>query len=61
MYGYDAQIKRFKPELVSVKNEALVDELREAIADVEHKPEIIPGEEGIIEVLMNSITLLFHQ
>ncbi|XP_057517697.1 1-deoxy-D-xylulose 5-phosphate reductoisomerase, chloroplastic [Amaranthus tricolor] len=44
------QVKRFKPELVSVKNEALVDELREAIADVEHKPEIIPGEEGMVEV-----------
>lgn len=44
------QIKRFKPKLVSLRNEALIDELREAIADVEHKPEIIPGEEGLVEV-----------
>nr|ABC74566.1 1-deoxy-D-xylulose-5-phosphate reductoisomerase [Picrorhiza kurrooa] len=44
------QIKTFKPELVSVRDESLIDELKEALADLEHKPEIIPGEQGIIEV-----------
>ncbi|WVZ71913.1 hypothetical protein U9M48_020442 [Paspalum notatum var. saurae] len=44
------QVKTFKPKLVSVRNESLVDELKEALADCEEKPEIIPGEQGIIEV-----------
>lgn len=44
------QVKAFKPSLVSVKDESLVSELKEALADVEHKPEIIPGEQGMIEV-----------
>ncbi|KAK7304538.1 hypothetical protein VNO77_42419 [Canavalia gladiata] len=44
------QIKTFKPQLVALKNESLIDELKEALADVEHKPEIIPGEQGVIEV-----------
>lgn len=44
------QVRRFKPQLVSVRDESLLDELKEALADVEDKPEIIPGEQGIIEV-----------
>ncbi|KAJ4818080.1 1-deoxy-D-xylulose 5-phosphate reductoisomerase [Rhynchospora pubera] len=44
------QVKRFKPKLVAVRNESLVNELKEAIADCEDKPEIIPGEEGVVEV-----------
>ncbi|GER56845.1 1-deoxy-D-xylulose 5-phosphate reductoisomerase [Striga asiatica] len=44
------QVKMFRPQLVSVRDESLIDELKEALADVEEKPEIIPGEEGIIEV-----------
>ncbi|WOL01226.1 1-deoxy-D-xylulose-5-phosphate reductoisomerase [Canna indica] len=44
------QIKTFKPQLVSVQNESLVGELNEALADLENKPEIIPGDKGIIEV-----------
>ncbi|CAL5441148.1 unnamed protein product [Camellia sinensis] len=44
------QVKTFKPQLVAVRNESLVDELKEALADVEDKPEIIPGEQGVIEV-----------
>lgn len=45
-----AQVKRFKPQLVAVRNESLIAELEEALHDVEEKPEIIPGEQGIIEV-----------
>ncbi|XP_074316907.1 1-deoxy-D-xylulose 5-phosphate reductoisomerase, chloroplastic [Silene latifolia] len=44
------QVKRFKPELVAVRNESLIGELREALADADYKPEIIPGEEGVVEV-----------
>nr|CAB3476604.1 unnamed protein product [Digitaria exilis] len=44
------QVKTFKPKLVAVRNASLVDELKEAIADCEEKPEIIPGEQGVIEV-----------
>nr|ACU24603.1 unknown [Glycine max] len=44
------QVKRFKPQLVAVRNESLIAELEEALHDVEEKPEIIPGEQGIIEV-----------
>ncbi|CAN1846010.1 1-deoxy-D-xylulose 5-phosphate reductoisomerase, chloroplastic [Linum perenne] len=44
------QIRTFKPQLVSVKSEALAAELKEALAGLDDKPEIIPGEEGIVEV-----------
>ncbi|KAK6153317.1 hypothetical protein DH2020_012956 [Rehmannia glutinosa] len=44
------QVKTFKPKLVAVRNETLYDELKEALADMEEKPEIIPGEQGVIEV-----------
>lgn len=44
------QVKRFKPQLVSIRNASLVEELKEALNDAEYKPEIIPGEQGIIEV-----------
>lgn len=45
------QVKTFKPQLVAVRNESLVSELKEALADCEDKPEIIPGEQGVIEVV----------
>lgn len=44
------QVKTFKPQLVSVRNESLVNELKEALSDVDDKPEIIPGEQGVVEV-----------
>ncbi|KAL6497469.1 hypothetical protein OROGR_029398 [Orobanche gracilis] len=44
------QVRRFKPQLVSVRNKSLIDELKEILADVKDKPEIISGEQGIIEV-----------
>ena len=52
------QIKRFKPELVSIKNESQVEELKAALADSDHKPEIIPGEKGIIEVIIMDFVIL---
>lgn len=44
------QVRRFKPQLVAVRNESLISELEEALNDLEEKPEIIPGEQGVIEV-----------
>ncbi|KAI7980577.1 hypothetical protein LOK49_Contig133G00003 [Camellia lanceoleosa] len=44
------QVKTFKPQLVVVRNESLVDELKEALADVEDKLEFIPSEQGAIEL-----------
>ncbi|PWA81903.1 1-deoxy-d-xylulose-5-phosphate reductoisomerase 1 [Artemisia annua] len=44
------QVKAFKPQLVSIRNESLVGELKEALADADYMPEIIPGEQGVIEV-----------
>lgn len=36
--------------MVAVRNESLINELKEALADLDYKPEIIPGEQGVIEV-----------
>ncbi|KAM3206734.1 hypothetical protein ACQJBY_062089 [Aegilops geniculata] len=44
------QVKMFKPNLVAIGNESLLNELKEALADCEYMPEIIPGEQGVIEV-----------
>jgi hypothetical protein len=52
------QVKRFKPSLVAIRNEALVAELRDAIADVYPKPEIMVGEEGIVEVCCKFVLLM---
>lgn len=35
---------------MSIKNSSLVAELKEAIADVDHKPKIVVGDEGTVEV-----------
>ncbi|KAL8154231.1 hypothetical protein V2J09_011991 [Rumex salicifolius] len=44
------QVKTFRPQLVAVRNESLISELKEALSDCDYKPEIIPGEEGVVEV-----------
>nr|ARA73613.1 1-deoxy-D-xylulose-5-phosphate reductoisomerase [Lepidium apetalum] len=44
------QVKRFRPSLVAVRNESLLNELKDTLADLDYKPEIIPGEQGVIEV-----------
>lgn len=49
-----AQVKTFKPQIVAVRNESLIDELKEALGDLDEKPEIIPGEQGVIEVLVSA-------
>lgn len=42
-------MKRFRPQLVAVRNESLIGELREALADADYKPEIVAGEDGVVE------------
>eukprot|EP00252_Welwitschia_mirabilis_P021452 TRINITY_DN5510_c0_g1_i1.p1 TRINITY_DN5510_c0_g1~~TRINITY_DN5510_c0_g1_i1.p1 ORF type:complete len:501 (+),score=103.57 TRINITY_DN5510_c0_g1_i1:84-1505(+) len=44
------QVRRFGPKLVSVRDKSLAVELTEALSDTKIKPEIVFGEEGIIEV-----------
>ena len=53
-------MKIFKPQLVAVRNESLVNELKEALADMEQKPEIIPGEQGVIEVAYDLVHYFFY-
>lgn len=58
---FAVQVKTFKPQLVAVRNESLLDELKEALAGVEQKPEIIPGEQGVIEVVYHLCPLVSSQ
>ncbi len=44
------QVRRFKPEIVAIRNSEKLPQLREAIADLDPQPEILGGEDGIIEV-----------
>lgn len=44
------QIRAFRPSLVSVKDALSVSALREALAGMDKLPEIMCGEEGIVEV-----------
>lgn len=44
------QVKKFKPSLVSVKSASLVPALKEALAGMDVLPEIMFGEEGMVEV-----------
>ncbi|KAL9682062.1 hypothetical protein QQ045_013855 [Rhodiola kirilowii] len=44
------QVKTFRPRLVAVRNESLIGELKEALADADYKPEIVAGEDGVVEV-----------
>jgi 1-deoxy-D-xylulose 5-phosphate reductoisomerase len=44
------QIRRFRPSLVSVRDAASIPALRELIKDVSPAPEILAGDEGIVEV-----------
>uniref|UniRef100_A0A7N0VFA2 1-deoxy-D-xylulose-5-phosphate reductoisomerase n=1 Tax=Kalanchoe fedtschenkoi TaxID=63787 RepID=A0A7N0VFA2_KALFE len=44
------QVKTFRPQLVAIRNESLIDELKEALADADYEPEIVAGENGVVEV-----------
>ena len=44
------QIRQFKPEIVALQDEALVADLKQAIADVIPQPMVLAGQDGIVEV-----------
>ncbi len=44
------QVRQFKPEIVAICDESKLEELRTAIADVDPQPQILAGDEGIVEV-----------
>ncbi|MFO8038157.1 MAG: 1-deoxy-D-xylulose-5-phosphate reductoisomerase [Sodalinema sp.] len=44
------QVRQFKPEIVAIRNAEKLPQLREAIADLDPQPQLLVGEEGIIEV-----------
>ena len=44
------QIKKFKPNLVSVRDSSLIAPLKELLSGFSDIPEILAGEEGIVEV-----------
>jgi 1-deoxy-D-xylulose-5-phosphate reductoisomerase len=44
------QVQQFKPEVVAICNEAKLGELREALAGVDPLPQILAGDDGVVEV-----------
>jgi 1-deoxy-D-xylulose-5-phosphate reductoisomerase len=47
---FSEQIRQFKPQIVALQDESLLDDLKAAIADVTPQPIILGGQEGIVEV-----------
>ena len=44
------QIRQFKPEIVAICDEDKLQELQEAIADIDPQPILLAGESGVLEV-----------
>lgn len=44
------QIRQFRPEIVAISDEDKLQELQEAIADIDPQPMILVGETGVVEV-----------
>lgn len=44
------QIRQFRPEIVALQDEALLADLKQAIADVIPQPILLAGQEGIVDV-----------
>ena len=44
------QVRQFKPEIVAICDESKLTELKEAIADVDPQPQILAGDDGVVEV-----------
>ncbi len=45
-----AQIRQFRPKIVAICDETKLAELKEAIANLDYKPILLAGEEGVVEV-----------
>lgn len=44
------QVRQFRPEIVAICNAEKVEALKAAIADLDPQPQILAGEEGVVEV-----------
>jgi 1-deoxy-D-xylulose-5-phosphate reductoisomerase len=44
------QVRQFKPEIVAICNEAKLSELREALDGMDPMPQILAGDDGVVEV-----------
>jgi len=44
------QVRQFKPEIVAIRDESKLADLKDAIADVDPQPQILAGADGIVEV-----------
>ena len=44
------QVRQFKPEIVAIRDESRLADLKEAIANVDPQPQILAGADGIVEV-----------
>ncbi|MBE9140393.1 1-deoxy-D-xylulose-5-phosphate reductoisomerase [Nodosilinea sp. LEGE 07088] len=44
------QVRQFKPEIVAICNPAKLSELRDALAGVDPMPQILVGDDGVVEV-----------
>jgi len=44
------QVRQFKPEIVAICNEAKLGDLRAALAGLDPMPQILAGDEGVVEV-----------
>lgn len=44
------QVRQFRPEIVAIGNEAKLEELRQALADLDPQPQLLAGAEGIVVV-----------
>jgi 1-deoxy-D-xylulose-5-phosphate reductoisomerase len=47
---FSEQIRQFKPQIVALQDESLLDDLKRSIADVTPQPIIVSGQAGIVEV-----------
>jgi 1-deoxy-D-xylulose-5-phosphate reductoisomerase len=47
---FSEQIRQFKPQIVALQDERLLDDLKASIADVTPQPIILAGQAGIVEV-----------
>lgn len=45
-----SQIRQFKPEIVAICNPDKLSDLKAAIADVDPQPQILAGDDGVVEV-----------
>ncbi|MEO0536715.1 MAG: 1-deoxy-D-xylulose-5-phosphate reductoisomerase [Cyanobacteria bacterium P01_A01_bin.123] len=44
------QVRQFKPEIVAIADESKLDDLKAAIADLDPQPQVLAGDQGVVEV-----------